>query len=243
MVDNTINCRDCSDVVTGNFCSNCGQPVKVKRVDSHYIWHEIQHILHLEKGFLYTLRELSIRPGKNVREFIADNRNRLVKPVIFIIITSLIYSTIVHFFHIEDQYVNFESGTATATKAIFAWVEAHYGYSNILMGVFIALWLKLFFKKHPYNFFEILILICFIMGMGMLIAALFSVAEALLKVKLMKISGVLLIIYISWAIGQFFDQKKLMSYVKAFTAYLLGMVTFTLIVMLTGFVADSLFKH
>jgi ribosomal protein L37E len=243
MESNTINCRNCGEGVTGKFCSNCGQPVKVKRVDGHYIWHEIQHILHLEKGFLYTIKELLIRPGQNVREFIADNRDRLVKPVIFIIVTSLIYSTIVHFFHIEDQYVNYSDDKATTTAAIFAWIENHYGYANILMGVFIALWLKVFFKRYPYNFFEILILLCFVMGMGMLIAAIFQLAGTLLKLKLMQVAGGLLIIYLSWAIGQFFDKRKLMNYVKSFIAYLLGMITFTLIAMLIGFIADNLFKH
>ena len=27
------------------------QPAKVKRIDKHYISHEIFHLLHLEKGF------------------------------------------------------------------------------------------------------------------------------------------------------------------------------------------------
>jgi len=115
------NCKNCDNVITGNFCSNCGQPVKLERIDRHYIVHEINHVLHFEKGIFYTIKELLIRPGQNVREFISENRSRLVKPIIFIIVTSLIYSIIVHFFHVEDGYINMsdsEAGKNSGSVAI-----------------------------------------------------------------------------------------------------------------------------
>jgi len=34
------------------------------------------------------------------------------------------------------------------------------------MGIVIAMWSGLFFRKYGYNFYEILILLCFVMGMG-----------------------------------------------------------------------------
>jgi hypothetical protein len=100
-----INCVNCNNQITENYCSSCGHPAKLKRIDGHYIIHEIEHVLHFEKGILYTIRELLIRPGENVGHFISENRSRLVKPIIFIIVTSLIYTLIAHFFHIEDGYI------------------------------------------------------------------------------------------------------------------------------------------
>jgi hypothetical protein len=50
------NCPNCNRVITGNFCSNCGQK-KYKRIDKKYIWEEIQYtILHTNKGFLYSVK-------------------------------------------------------------------------------------------------------------------------------------------------------------------------------------------
>jgi len=60
------NCSNCNDALTGKYCSNCGQPVKVKRIDGHYIVHEIEHVLHFERGILFTIKELLIRPGQNM---------------------------------------------------------------------------------------------------------------------------------------------------------------------------------
>lgn len=241
-MDNLVNCKNCSTTVNGNFCAQCGQQLQLKRVDWHYVLHEIQHVLHFEKGILYTVKELLVRPGQSVREFIADNRNRLVKPIIFIIITSLIYTIIDHSFHIEDGYINFSSVKKTNVARIYTWLQNHYGYANIIMSVFIAFWLKLFFKKHGYNFFEILILLCFLLGMGMLIFSVFSIFEGITKIKVLAFSGMAGVLYCCWGIGQFFNPKKASSYLKALVAYILGMICFTVIAVLIGILADLILK-
>lgn len=238
-----VICRNCSNEVDQNYCPQCGHPAKLKRIDGHYIQHEIEHILHFEKGIFYTIKELLIRPGENVREFVAENRSRLVKPIIFIVISSLIYTLINHFFHIESGYIRVEDAKGITTNAINKWVQNNYGYSNILMGVIIAFWLKLFFSKSAYNFFEILILLCFVIGVGMLIFSVFAIAEGLTGFKLLPVSGVLYFIYASWAVGQFFNNGKISGYLKAISAYILGMVTFSAIIMLLALVADLFIKH
>lgn len=237
-----MNCKNCNTEVTLNYCPNCGQTVKLKRIDGHYIMHEIVHVLHFEKGILYTVRELLIRPGDNVKHFITDNRSRLVKPIIFIIITSLIYTIINHSFHIEDGYVKYNETTPSTTSLIFQWIQDHYGYANIIMGIFIALWIKVFFRKYYFNFFEILILLCFVMGMGMLIYSVFAIMQGLTHFNLMQIAGVVGFIYLTWAIGQFFDKNKAISYVKAFFAYILGMLTFSLTAILLGTIIDLIIQ-
>jgi len=238
-----MNCKNCNTEVDLNFCANCGQPVQLKRINGHYIVHEIEHVLHFEKGILYTIRELLTRPGENIRNFVNENRSRLVKPIIFIIVTSLIYSLVNHFFHIEDGYVKYDEVKISTTGLIFKWVQGHYGYANIIMGVFIALCLKLFFRKYDYNFFEILILLCFVMGMGMLIYTVFAVIQGITHINLMSIAGMAGITYCIWSIGQFFDKNKLASYVKALVSYILGMILFMISAVLLGTLIDLIIKH
>ena len=146
-----MNCKTCDKELTSKFCPDCGQPNELKRIDGHYIIQEIKHVLHFERGILYTIRELITNPGQNIKNYLTQNRNRLVKPIIFIIITSLIYSLCNKFFHFEDGYVKYLADTKSTTSAIFKWIQGNYGYSNILMGIFIAFWTKLFFRKHKYN--------------------------------------------------------------------------------------------
>lgn len=225
------------------FCSNCKQTVKPKRIDGRYIIHEIEHVLHFERGILYTIRELLIRPGDNIKNFINENRSRLVKPVIFIIVTSLIYTLISKFFHIEEGYIKFDDAKRLQIHTINNWVQSHYGYSNIIMGGFIAFWLKIFFRKYDYNFFEILILLCFILGMEMLLFALFALFEGLIRFPLMQIAAAIVFIYFSWAVGQFFDKTKFASYAKALVSYILGMLTFGISIMILGILSELITKH
>jgi hypothetical protein len=237
-------CNNCSDNVTGKFCCNCGNPTQVARVDFHYVLHEVQHVLHFEKGFLYTLKELLFRPGQNIKEFIKGNRARLVKPIIFITIASLLYATVDHFFHILEKHLGEEQQlNSLTTHQITDWVQNHYGYANIIEGFFIALWIKLFFKKYGYNVFEVLILLCFVIGMGMLISSVLILTEGLFKINLFAFSNIVGIIYGSWAIGQFFDKRKPMSYVKSLIAYLLGMFTFSMLILIIGVSIDYFFRH
>lgn len=236
------NCRNCKTEISQNYCPQCGDPFQLKRIDGHYIQHEITHILHFEKGIFYTIKELLLRPGENVRTFVSENRSRLVKPIIFIIITSLIYTLISHFFHLEG-YIKVENPNGISTNAIDKWVHNNYGYSNIIMGLFIAFWLKVFFSKNAFNYFEILILLCFVIGMGMLIFSVFAIAEGLTKFKLLPVSGCIYIIYACWAVGQFFNKRKISGYLKALAAYILGMISFSVGIFLLAFIADLLIKH
>lgn len=155
-----MNCKNCNKEINSKFCPDCGQPASLKRIDRKYIIHEIEHVLHFERGILYTIRELTINPGRNIRKYLSENISRLVKPIIFIIIMSLIYTVLTHLFHVEDDYVKYQESKGAAPSTIsniVKWVQGHYGYANIMMGIFIALWLKLFFRKYDYNFYEILI--------------------------------------------------------------------------------------
>jgi hypothetical protein len=238
-----MNCKNCNAEINSNFCPNCGQPVSPKRIDGHYIIHEIEHVLHFERGILYTIRELVTYPGQNIRNYLSQNRSRLVKPIVFIIVTSLIYTLISHFFHIEDEYVKYQGLEKSAIGKILNWIQANYGYSSILIGTFIAIWLKVFFKKYGYNFFEMLIMLCFVQGITMLIGAIFALGEGLFHLKLLKIAGILSVIYLVWAVGNFFEAKKIGNYVKALISILLGTITFYIIIFSIGITIDILTKH
>lgn len=109
--------------------------------------------------------------------------------------------------------------------------------------MFIAVWLKLFFRKSGYNFFEIVILLCFTMGIGMLILSLAVIFKGITHIELMKEFGYVFIIYITWSIGQFFGGKKIINYVKALISYILGMASFLSLAALLGYVIDKTISH
>lgn len=241
------NCTNCNQQLkpNENYCPNCGNPVKLKRIDKHYVSHEIIHLLHFEKGFLYTIKGLTTRPGEAVREFISENRTKHMKPIAFLILTSLLFTLVAHFFH-ADKIVNEKEKLMFADSSIGAimnWVQTNYGYSNIIMGGSIALCVKLLFRKYQYNFYEISVLLCFIMGQGMLLLTIQTFFLPLISNGTYQlILTIVAFSYPTWAIGQFFDRKKVTSYLKAFVAYLLGYIFFYIAVILVGITADVIIK-
>ncbi|MEM9340950.1 MAG: hypothetical protein AAGA66_19605, partial [Bacteroidota bacterium] len=117
---------------------------------------------------------------------------------------------------------------------IFQWAQANYGYANIVIALFVAVWIKILFRKRGYNFFEILILLLFVFGMVMLIMSFFGAMEAFTDLNLMEYGAMITFFYTSWAIGQFFDGRKIINYLKAFLAYVLGMVLAVFTALMIG---------
>lgn len=242
-----IKCKNCNTEITDNYCSNCGQAANLKRIDGHYVLHEIRHILHFEKGFLYTLKSLVTNPGENIRHFFTESRARLVKPIIFIIVCSLIYTIIMGLFHFDltvgKVTIISISGTLPGTPGkLLNWIQNHLGYANIYFGIFIAFWLRLLFRKHEYNVFEILILMCYILGISMLIHSITTLILGITNIDLLKLGGTISIVYTTWALGHFFDKSKASSYVKSLLAFFLGMATSFLFLALLGTSIDFLKK-
>lgn len=215
-------------------------PSELRRIDAHYIASEIGQLFNFDRGIFYSVKELFTRPGQSIRIYLSENRNKLVKPIFYIIVTSLFYTLCNHYFHFEDGYVAYLDSKKSATTEIFKWIQGNYGYANIIMSIFIALCIKLFFRKFPYNFFEIMVLLCYVMGTGMLIYSLFGIIQGLTKSNLMQIAGIVGFIYTTWSIGQFYGKDKIGSYVKAFFAYLAGMLLFTILAILAGTIIDQI---
>ena len=87
-----MNCRNCGHTVDGKFCSNCGQNSKVGRINLPAVLNEFsESIFQINKGFFYTLRELCIRPGESLKEFLNGKRKNHFKPIAYLLTLSTLY--------------------------------------------------------------------------------------------------------------------------------------------------------
>lgn len=69
-------CLNCNENISRNYCDNCGQKASTHRFSlEHFFLHDFVHgIFHLDKGFLFTIKELFTRPGHSIREYIQGKR-------------------------------------------------------------------------------------------------------------------------------------------------------------------------
>ena len=69
------------------FCPACGQPTPVHRIDWHFLGHELEHsVLHMDRGILYSLKELMLRPGHLIRSYLEGRRANQAKPLLLIMV-------------------------------------------------------------------------------------------------------------------------------------------------------------
>ena len=63
------NCGRAIDGVEQKFCPACGQPTPAPRIDWRFMRHELEHsVLQMDRGILYSLKELMLRPGRLMRD-------------------------------------------------------------------------------------------------------------------------------------------------------------------------------
>jgi hypothetical protein len=165
---NATTCKNCTHDFEGNYCNNCGQTAHTHTMDWHYVWHEVEHgVLHVDKGLLFTIKELFIRPGQTIRAFIAGKRITYFKPVAMVIFLATIYGFLYHYFDVKALApVNSSEGKAKAMElAMQNWMTSHYTLVVLLMIPLYALSSKIAFYKAGYNYVEHLALNSFLAGM------------------------------------------------------------------------------
>lgn len=232
------NCKNCNNQIVDEFCSKCGQPKTIKRIDFQYLIHEIEHLLHFEKGFHFTAWNLIIKPGKTIRTYLFENRNKYVKPIVYLFFASLLFTLFTSVFHIQYTYLNVgyiePLKDKVNLKTIDNWLINHIAYTNIIVGFCIAPWLVLLYKKRKYNVFEMIVLMSYVLATGLLI-----IIPVITLIKITNVFSnltIFFIIYQIWAIGQFFGEKKIVNYLKAFLAFILGVLTHVAIFFVIGYI-------
>ncbi len=214
----------------------------LERIDGKYIFSEISSVFNFEKGIFYTIKELCIRPGKTVRDFLIYDRQRLVKPIIFVISSSL-------FFIVSQQIFGFQTGAAPnnidseGVKKAYEWVGNNFGIVNILLGFFIGFWIRLFYPKSEFNIYEIFILVFFTIGIGNLIYAIFGIIESGTGFKANNVAFFTALVYSAWAIGNFFNKKSFWSYFKGLLAYVFGVSMGSLLIVSIGILVYIINKN
>jgi len=231
-------CKNCEQNFSGNFCYNCGQKSKVERINFNYIINEIPNSLfQLNRGIIYTIKELLIRPGHSIREFLSGKRIHHYKPIPFLLITTTIYVLSTYLLGNDtfiDEFINaFKLGRNDANKTISVkildWISKHQAYVSLIILLLFSTSTYIAFSKSCYNYFEHLVINFYITGQQMLIYLIFGALH--LHEDLIFLIGV---IYNFWVFNQLFKNKK---FIKKFGLILLSYFIFLIIVFIIWIIA------
>lgn len=233
-------CKNCNQHFKGNFCNTCGQSADTHEINTHFLWHDIQHgLLHFDNGIFYTIKELFSRPGFTIREYIEGKRVRHFKPLSFVIILATIYGLLYHNFHIDitqEFQLPYFSIDVTFYKKFYDWITSHYSWVTLLSLPLYALCSFFAFKKYNRNFVEHLILNAFLAGQRLVLhivtfPILYLFNKTLHLVYATLILTIIDFILLFWGYSQFFEKdKKSNSFLPTIISSVLSTMTIILVV-------------
>lgn len=223
MSEQCINC-DAALRPKDKFCPACGQSAKLKRLSMKQIRKEfVKRFLDYEKGLIFLLKQLALRPGEAVGEYIAGKRKRYYDPLKFVALGAGISVIATHYFDVMTL-------DTAHRNPVSDWISRHMNLI-VLSTIPIAAWFsRLLFRKHQFNYAEHLTLHAYLGGFRtvfflLVFTPLVTLFRAYYFYILAFYTG-LWMLYISWANVQLFKEGWPMTILKT-----TGLVIMTQIVM------------
>lgn len=207
------DCLNCGAAVTSAFCPECGQKTNTNRLNWHYVWHDIPHsVFHLDKGFFFTIKQMALRPGKAVNEFLDGKRVSYFRPLMFLIITGSLAGLI--YLNTGTLLTNNfarDAETAEVLKIVQQMQGKYFNLVTIGLIPFQAFWLWLFYRKER-NYVEIFTALFLITGFLNLLALanllFFFMQNMVFTVSVSLITGALSMLYYVWCFSTMFRSRS-----------------------------------
>lgn len=244
-------CKNCEQQFQGSFCNNCGQKSNVKRINFAYLIREIpSSVFQLNSGILFTIKLLSTKPGRGIKDFLDGKRKAYFKPLAFVLVLSAIYVFVAHFTskptylegiftEIKEIIKQHQAIELTVFVKLLNWLSNNFAYSALVLLPVFSLASYLAFLKSKLNYFEHLVLNMYIFGQQILIYIFFVVLFSIFKVspKILELTSfVSATLYLFWVYFLFFQSKKLVRLLFTFFAYLLHFILIVILITIATFI-------
>ncbi|MDE7437263.1 MAG: DUF3667 domain-containing protein [Muribaculaceae bacterium] len=111
-IESTMKCRNCGCSCASNFCPECGQSVKEKRLENKSFFISLlSGLSRINQGFLYTSWCLLINPWKVIRDYINCRRVRYIPPVSMLIVVCFLSAFVAGLMPVSEQTEIVDTGT------------------------------------------------------------------------------------------------------------------------------------
>lgn len=251
MTPTSTDCKNCGTSLSGKFCQNCGQSADIHKITIRHLLHEFFHALtHADKGFLFLIKELIIRPGYVANEYLEGKRKKYFNPLSFLVIASAIWALVV----LKSGY--FEAMGSSQTRGTYQIPKEIARYFSESMRIIIQhgkiitliitapllgflTWI--FFRKRKNTFAENLVLHAFLVGQIHLAMVTIFIPTFLVfgHAKMNNnIYQIVFLIYLMIAYQQFFKNHVALTIFKTILILILFIVFFWLLIFAFVFLRD-----
>ena len=185
-----MECRNCNTVFEGNFCNNCGQKAGEKRFMLSNLPVEFLHgFYHVHSGFLFTIRELFIRPGETLRGYIYGKRVSYFHPFTFLLLISLVGGFLYKWAGVTEHL----NDNLLASGDTVRFTGKYFSYRMLLAIPAYALICSILYRPFKYNLAEHLIVNTFLISQSIVLL----IVWLLITIVVKPVGVVFEILYIS----------------------------------------------
>ena len=172
-------CISCSYKHNEKFCPNCGEKTGVPKITfSSTVETTFATITNMDKGFLYNLKNLTLKPKETIEEYLKGKRKGIFNPISFLIISTSIYLVIESLLKVNNiatdeqvkvlkEQVSYKIGSNGGR-----FIKDYLKFFWIFSVIPLSLLTKLFFKR--FNFAEHITINSFVLGHITLVVGLLS---------------------------------------------------------------------
>lgn len=229
-------CKNCDHPLTGKFCSNCGQKADTRSLNWRWLRHEVQHsVFHVDRGILFTLKQLFTRPGHTINEYLEGKRKRYFPPISMILIPAAVYSLLMYFFMPDVSGMIASEQSRKVMETTMRMIKEKYALFELaLLPLFsFSSWLLL--RRYGHNYVEHVVINAFLAGQRIVLNVLVLPSNLLGLAASMVIGSVVYLVYlIYWVFGfaQLYEKRGgAAPAIRAMLAFLLAyIILLTLIV-------------
>jgi hypothetical protein len=247
-------CANCGTAVDLHYCPNCGQKHAEGRLHMGHLLSEFAHnYLGTDSGFFFTLRQMLLRPGHAINEFLDGKRRPYLKPVQFYLLMLTLFFVVSELLNVNPlemgSRVNRDLGIRPSTELLAKkkyqqTVEVLSQNMKVIFSTLLfmlAFTMKLLYRKRPYTFTELLVFTLYLYGASYLFSCLLSLLmvahlphtlHSVLNATIYLLSTV----YTAWAIYQFYGGGGVRGWLKAGATYLVSFLFLIVLSVVVGVV-------
>ncbi len=223
-------CKNCAHCLEGPYCCNCVQPAGTSRITTGEVLREaLFSVVKVNAGFLFTAKELSLRPGKAIQGYLRGHRVNYYSPPKYLFFSGAITSFFTSRFHsFSQEYTSVDAFTGDAhafLSAFFQYADVYATLINVISIPVFALFSFLLFRRLDYNYAEHLVLNAYITAQQLLFFVGWLPLASIISVPAHWLLGgymVLTLGYNLWVYVQFCGVRSGGGFIRAAVAMVLA---------------------
>lgn len=205
----------------------------LRRITVRGMLNEFVDAFNIDRGGIFTLKQLFRNPGSLVRDYISTGRLRYTPPMRMLVVTTTLVILVLSLIGAEEDFIaGMQQGGAENSERILEILSPLRNFVNLFLWLYIpitALFSYLFNRRSPFNYAENLVLHTYLYCMSnILTIALYSWSRGYEQLVTV-IYVVLFTIYSVYAYRQFFRKAIGRSIIEMVLIFIVSTVIYALV--------------